>query len=144
MLRFYTVALILTILMGLVSIALAQEEESVIEESVVAESVEVKEGSTVNGGDVKTAAIQYFIWVAVICASAMAVAAVGAAMAQARAAKQALESVARQPEASGPIQIQMVLALIFIETLAIYTLVVALILLFINPFTESVVKMTGM
>lgn len=144
MLRFFTVALILTMLLGLVSIALAQEEESVIEESVVAESVEVKEGSTVNGGDVKTAAIQYFIWVAVICASAMAVAAVGAAMAQARAAKQALESVARQPEASGPIQIQMVLALIFIETLAIYTLVVALILLFINPFTESVVKMTGM
>ncbi len=144
MLRFYTVALILTVLLGVVSTALAQEEESVIEESVVAESVEVKEGSTVSGGDVKSAAIQYFIWVAVICASAMAVAAVGAAMAQARAAKQALESVARQPEASGAIQIQMVLALIFIETLAIYTLVVALILLFINPFTESVVKMTGM
>jgi len=144
MLRFFAVVLILATLLGLVSIALAQEEELATEESVVAESVEVEEGSTVSGGDVKSAAIQYFIWVAVICASAMAVAAVGAAMAQARAAKQALESVARQPEASGKIQIQMVLALVFIETLAIYTLVIALILLFANPFTESVVKMTGM
>ncbi|OQX90220.1 MAG: hypothetical protein B6D57_04275 [Candidatus Coatesbacteria bacterium 4484_99] len=33
----------------------------------------------------------------------------------------------------------MILALVFIETLAIYTLVVVLILLFANPFTKYVV-----
>jgi len=80
----------------------------------------------------------------IICASSMAVSAVGAAFAQARAASKALEGVARQPEAAGKIQVQMMLALIFIETLAIYTLVIALILLFANPFTETVTKIVGM
>ncbi|MGQ9706610.1 MAG: ATP synthase F0 subunit C [bacterium] len=69
----------------------------------------------------------------------MALAAVGAAFSQAKAAVSALDGVARQPEASGKIQIQMILALVFIETLAIYTLVVVLILLFANPFTKYVV-----
>ncbi|HDM43335.1 MAG TPA: ATP synthase F0 subunit C [Firmicutes bacterium] len=77
--------------------------------------------------------------IAVASAFAMAIAAIGAAISQARAAVSAMEAVARQPEASGKIQIQMILALVFIETLAIYTLVVVLILLFANPFTKYVV-----
>jgi len=81
----------------------------------------------------------YFIFIVVSCAFAMALAAVGAAFSQARAAVAALDGVARQPEASGKIQVQMILALVFIETLAIYTLVVVLILLFANPFTKYVV-----
>ncbi|HEC80521.1 MAG TPA: ATP synthase F0 subunit C [Firmicutes bacterium] len=77
--------------------------------------------------------------IAVTSAFAMAIVAIGAAISQARAAVSAMEAVARQPEASGKIQIQMILALVFIETLAIYTLVVVLILLFANPFTKYVV-----
>jgi len=120
--------LVLTLLLGITASALAQEDVT----------------NADNSGGARAAAIQYFIWVVVICGAAMAVAAVGAAIAQSQAARQALEAVARQPEASGKLQVQMMLALIFIETLAIYTLVVDLILLFINPFTDTVVKLSGM
>ena len=126
--KFLLALLVLALLLGMTASALAQEDVTNAE----------------NSGAARVAAIQYFIWVAVICGAAMAVAAVGAAIAQSQAARQALEGVARQPEASGKLQVQMMLALIFIETLAIYTLVVDLILLFINPFTDTVVKLSGM
>jgi F-type H+-transporting ATPase subunit c len=83
--------------------------------------------------------ITFFIVVAISSAFAMAIASIGAAFAQSATAKKALEGTARQPEASGKIQLQMILALVFIETLAIYTLVVILILLFANPFTKYLV-----
>jgi len=63
----------------------------------------------------------------------MAFAAVGAAFAQAITAAAALHGIARQPEASGKLLVPMILAIVFIETLAIYTLVVALLLIFSNP-----------
>jgi len=96
-----------------------------------------KESQKEEGGGVSSTT--YFIFLVVSCAFAMAIVAIGAAFSQAKAASTALEGVARQPEASGKIQVQMILALVFIETLAIYTLVVVLILLFANPFTKYVV-----
>jgi len=63
----------------------------------------------------------------------MAIAAVGAAFSQAITAAAALNGIARQPEASGKLFVPMILAIVFIETLAIYTLVVALLLIFANP-----------
>lgn len=45
--------------------------------------------------------------------------------------KAACEGTARNPEASGKIQIMMILGLAFIESLAIYALVICLILLFV-------------
>lgn len=74
-----------------------------------------------------------FTYVGIAAVFAMAIAAFGAALSQARTANAALDGTARQPEASGKLMIQMLLAIVFIETLAIYTLVVALILLFVNP-----------
>ena len=49
--------------------------------------------------------------------------------------KGATEGVARNPEVSGKITGTMILAFAFIESLAIYALVVSFILLFANPFT---------
>jgi F-type H+-transporting ATPase subunit c len=46
----------------------------------------------------------------------------------------ALEAMARQPEMVGTIQTNMIIGLAFIESLAIYALAVAMILLFANPF----------
>lgn len=65
----------------------------------------------------------------------MAFAAVGAAFSQAITAAAALNGIARQPEASGKLFVPMILAIVFIETLAIYTLVVAMLLIFANPLT---------
>ena len=46
----------------------------------------------------------------------------------------AVEGIARQPEAEGKIRGTLLLSLAFMESLTIYGLVVALVLLFANPF----------
>jgi len=79
------------------------------------------------------AAAKGFANVMLFAVAAMAFAAAGAAFAQAITAAAALNGIARQPEASGKLFVPMILAIVFIETLAIYTLVVALILIFANP-----------
>ncbi len=58
-------------------------------------------------------------------------AAFGAALGQGRVGAAALEGLARQPEAAGKIQMMMIIALALIESLAIYALLVALIILFL-------------
>lgn len=44
----------------------------------------------------------------------------------------AVQGIARNPEASGDIQVNMILAIAFAEAVAIYTLVVALVILFVG------------
>jgi ATP synthase F0 subunit c len=62
-------------------------------------------------------------------------AAIGPGMGQGTAAGYAVEGIARQPEAEGKIRGALLLSFAFIESLTIYGLVVALALLFANPFT---------
>jgi F-type H+-transporting ATPase subunit c len=72
-------------------------------------------------------------WTLVAAVLGMAFAAAGAAVAQAVTANAALQGIARQPEASGKIFVPMLLTVVFIETLGIYTLFVAILLIFANP-----------
>jgi ATP synthase F0 subunit c len=65
---------------------------------------------------------------------AIGLAAIGPGIGQGTAA-QAVEGLARQPEAEGKIRGTLLLSLAFMESLTIYGLVVALCLLFANPFT---------
>ena len=78
-------------------------------------------------------AVKGMAWILLAAVLGMALAAAGAAVSQAITASAALQGIARQPEASGKIFVPMILAIVFIETLAIYTLVVALLLIFLNP-----------
>lgn len=55
-------------------------------------------------------------------ALALPIAALGVGLGQGRAAAAALEGIARQPEAAGRIQTAMILALAFMEALALFTL----------------------
>lgn len=64
----------------------------------------------------------------------MAIAAAGCGIGQGLGLKAACEGTARNPEASGKIQVMLILGLAFVESLAIYALVVNLLLLFANPF----------
>lgn len=64
----------------------------------------------------------------------MAIAAAGCGIAQGMGLKAACEGTARNPEAGGKLTVTLILGLAFIESLAIYALVVNLILLFANPF----------
>ena len=61
-------------------------------------------------------------------------AAIGPGIGQGNAAGQAVEGIARQPEAENKIRGTLLLSLAFMEALTIYGLVVALALLFANPF----------
>jgi F-type H+-transporting ATPase subunit c len=63
-------------------------------------------------------------WVAITSGFAMAVASAFCGLAQGKAASAACEGVARNPGARPGIQLFLILALIFIESLALYTLAI--------------------
>lgn len=62
------------------------------------------------------------------------------AFAMGRAIAAALDALARQPEAERSIMRTLFIGLAMIESLAIYVLVIALIILFRNPLLEYLVK----
>jgi F-type H+-transporting ATPase subunit c len=63
-------------------------------------------------------------WGPIAAAFGMALAAVGGAMSQSKVASAACEGMARNPGAAGAIRASMILGLVFIETLALLTLVI--------------------
>lgn len=70
----------------------------------------------------------------IAAALAVGLGAIGPGIGQGNAAGQAVEGIARQPEAEGKIRGTLLLSLAFMEALTIYGLVVSLVLLFANPF----------
>jgi len=68
---------------------------------------------------------------------AIGLGAIGPGIGQGTAAGQAVEGIARQPEAEGKIRGTLLLSLAFMEALTIYGLVVALALMFANPFVSK-------
>ena len=77
-------------------------------------------------------------WVEIvsIIAAAWAVSfgALGPALAEGRSVAAAMDAIARQPDMAGPLSRTLFVGLAMIETTAIYCLVVALLLIFANPF----------
>ena len=80
------------------------------------------------------AKLGFFGTVAAFSALAIAIAALGTGIGMGLSISKAVEGIARNPEASGKIMTTMIVGLALIESLAIYTLVVVLILLYANPF----------
>jgi len=76
----------------------------------------------------------------VAAAIAIALGAMLPASAMGRAIAQALDALARQPEAEKAITRTLFIGLAMIESLAIYVLVIVLIILFRNPLLEYLVK----
>lgn len=68
----------------------------------------------------------------------VAIGAAGAAIGEGRAAAQALQSIAQQPDEANTLSRTMFIGLAMIETSAIYCFVVSLILIFTNPFWGAV------
>ena len=71
---------------------------------------------------------------------AIAIGIIFPALAMGRAITQALDALARQPEAEKSITRTLFIGLAMIESLAIYVLVIVLIILFRNPLLEYVLK----
>jgi F-type H+-transporting ATPase subunit c len=57
-----------------------------------------------------------------------------AALGEDRAVAAAMDAIARQPESAGTLSRTLFVGLAMIETMAIYCLVIALLVLFANPF----------
>lgn len=76
-------------------------------------------------------------WIAMIsvltAGLTIALGSIGPALGQGRAVAQALDAIARQPEAASTITRTLFVGLAMVESTAIYCLVVSLILLFANP-----------
>jgi len=67
-------------------------------------------------------------------ALAVAFGAIGPALGEGRAVAAAMDAIARQQESVGPLSRTLFVGLAMIETMAIYCLVIALLLLYANPF----------
>jgi F-type H+-transporting ATPase subunit c len=78
---------------------------------------------------------EWLVVVSVVGAAVtMAAGAIGAAIGESRIASAAMDALARQPDESGSITRTLFVSLAMVESTAIFCLVVALILLFANPF----------
>jgi F-type H+-transporting ATPase subunit c len=73
----------------------------------------------------------------------MAIGSIGPALGEARAIAQALRSIAQQPDEAGTISRTLFIGLAMIESVAIYCFVIAIILIFANPFWNQVVSKAG-
>ncbi|HVP56657.1 MAG TPA: ATP synthase F0 subunit C [bacterium] len=81
----------------------------------------------------------FFTAVSVASVLGLAIAAAGCGIAQGNAVARAVESIARQPESASRILTASMIGLAFIESLTIYVLVIALILIYANPFVQYIV-----
>ena len=81
-------------------------------------------------------AASFYVVCIIAAGFGIALATLGTGLGQGLAVSKAVEGVARQPEASGKITVTLLIGLAMIESLAIYALVVALIILFANPFAS--------
>jgi F-type H+-transporting ATPase subunit c len=73
----------------------------------------------------------------------IAIGSIGPALAEGRAAAQALQALAQQPDASNTITRTLFVSLAMIESTAIYCFVVSMILIFANPFVNMATQAGG-
>jgi len=79
----------------------------------------------------------------VIAGLTMAFGSIGPALGQGRAVAQGLASIAQQPDEANNITRTLFVGLAMIESTAIYCFVIAMILLFANPFWQYAINKAG-
>jgi F-type H+-transporting ATPase subunit c len=87
--------------------------------------------------------LQVLMAAVVVAGFGIAIAAIGCGLAMGMGLKAAVTGIARNPEASGKIMTTMLIGLALIESLAIYTLVVSLLLIFVAPQGVSFTSLLG-
>jgi F-type H+-transporting ATPase subunit c len=74
---------------------------------------------------------------------AVSIGSIGPALGEGRALAQALSSIAQQPDEANTITRTLFVGLAMVESTAIYAFVVAMILIFANPFWDHVISKAG-
>ena len=85
----------------------------------------------------------FFSYAVIAAGIGIGIAAFGTGIGQGLAVKSSVEGIARNPEASGKITVTMLIGLAMIESLCIYALVVALIILYAYPMTKPIAAALG-
>jgi F-type H+-transporting ATPase subunit c len=83
-------------------------------------------------------ALNFFIASVIAAGFGIAIAAFGCGIGQGLGLKNAVEGIARNPEASGKITVTLLIGLAMIESLCIYALVISLILIFAHPQAAAI------
>ena len=120
--RIFTFIALLSLLSLLSVPAWAAEKADAISSGPLAETEELEEKSNENTTKIRT------IWAV---AGLMGIACCGGALGMAHAVAKAAGDIAEQPEAGGGIRTSMMMSLVFIETVIIYALIVAILLIFV-------------
>lgn len=115
--RFQAMLVLILMLSALMVPAFATESGAVSSEAVV-ETVEVQEE---NSTGLKALAAGIVVGLAAACG----------AIAMGMAISKSVEGIARQPEAEGKIRTSLMLGLVFVETVVIYALIVAILIIFV-------------
>ena len=115
--KFTVLVLVLFVLCALAVPAFAAEDAA-------AEAVAVE----VAAESAEAAVMSAKAWAAAVL---IGVAAVAGAIAMALAIGKSADGIARQPEAAGTLRTTMMLGLVFIETIVIYALIVAILIIFV-------------
>jgi F-type H+-transporting ATPase subunit c len=78
-----------------------------------------------------------------MAAFCMAIGSIAPALGEGRAVAQALAAIAQQPDESATISRTLLIGLAMIESIAIYCFVIAIVLIFANPFWNYVIAKAG-
>ncbi len=87
--------------------------------------------------------MEFFVACAFAAGFGIAIAAFGCGLGQGMGLKAAVEGIARNPESSGKVTVTMLIGLAMIESLCIYALVVALILIYAHPQAATIAGLLG-
>ena len=91
----------------------------------------------------EASALQFFIAGVTAAGFGIAIAAFGCGIGMGNGIKSAVEGIARNPESSGKVTVTMLIGLALIESLCIYTLVIALILIYAHPQASAIAALFG-
>ena len=94
-------------------------------------------------GSATASGMWIFFAVAIACGLGIGIAALGTGLAMGNSINAALTGIARNPEASGKIQTNMIIGLALIESLCIYALVICLMMVTKIPNLTSIVEYLG-
>ena len=79
----------------------------------------------------------------VMAAFCMAIGSIAPALGEGKAVAQALAAIAQQPDESATISRTLLIGLAMIESIAIYCFVIAIVLIFANPFWNYAIAKAG-
>lgn len=117
--------LVVVVALPLVAAVTVQSPEG---ETVEQTATQGDDGDNQSGGETEGASE---MWLIITSGFAMAIASAGCGIAQAKATAAAAEGMARNPGAAAPIRFALLIGLILIESLALYTFVILLIVKFV-------------